>query len=662
MSKWIDRLLPIDVGRSPDELRRARLIIIFALALALSLLPNLIIVYVEHVWSVLALLLVTVTFFLTTPVVFRLTRSLPFAGNWLLLGMSTIHAAGVFYTGGYYSPGIAWWGTVAIASVMLLGNRTGLVWMGFFMLTGFTILVLGKLGVPVHDDVVPSKRSEAMFWSIATSLVAYYFLARIYEDLKQRMLTEIANSKLAVERAHASARAVLNNVSQGLVIAERDGQMSEEVSQALIDWFGAPPRQGTVFEYLAQVDARFASWLKLGWDQTFADLLPLEVALDQLPSRIEYQQRQFSVTYRPITKDQTLMQVLLVITDITHQIATERAEEQQREMLSALQRMLADRRIFVEFLEETRRLLQSLAHGDGDSVVERRNLHTLKGNAGLFGLTSIARQCHELESRVLEENRRLNAGERAELQAQWQAIDLRLRPLLGETEGQTQISVHEYEDALRAIAKHEPYAALASRLRVWAHEPTQKRLSLFADQAHALAKRLDKGELSVRIEDTGLRLPRDGLSPFWSTFVHVIRNAVDHGLESPDERRAAGKSEGGLITLSTTLEKSVVAVRVADDGRGIDWNRISEMARAKGLPAETRRDLEEALFSEGTSTKQAATETSGRGVGLGAVRAAVTELGGSIRIQTELGRGTEFTFLFPILELRPSHFPGAELH
>lgn len=307
-------------------------------------------------------------------------------------------------------------------------------------------------------------------------------------------------------------------------------------------------------------------------------------------------------------------------------MATERAEEQQREMLSALQRIIADRQIFMEFLDETRKLLQSLARADSDTVVQLRDLHTLKGNAAVFGLTSIARQAHELERRLLEEKRRINDDERAELQAKWLEIELRLRPLLGETDGRIQLSLPEYEEALGAIAKQEPYPALASRLRVWAHEPTRKRLALFADQARFLAKRLEKTEPSVHVEDGGLRLPREGLSAFWSTFVHVVRNAVDHGLESPQERRAAGKSEHGLVTLSTRLEKSMVAIRVADDGRGIDWSQVSEKARAKGLPTETHHDLEEAIFSDGVSTRDEATETSGRGVGLSAVRAVVSEM------------------------------------
>jgi two-component system chemotaxis sensor kinase CheA len=212
---------------------------------------------------------------------------------------------------------------------------------------------------------------------------------------------------------------------------------------------------------------------------------------------------------------------------------------------------------------------------------------------------------------------------------------------------------------LRAVAKRESHESLSERIRTWRHEPTRKRLALFAEQARALATRVDKGELSVRIEDAGIRLPAEGLCEFWSTFVHVIRNAVDHGLESPEERRAAGKSESGVLTLSTRVEESMLAIRVADDGRGIDWGSVSAVAKARGLPAATHRDLEEAIFSDGLSTKGGATELSGRGVGLSAVRAVVSEMGGSIQVQSAVGQGTEFTFLLPLFKLRPSHGPSA---
>ena len=158
MNKLIDRLLPSDIGRGPDELRRARLILVFALAMALNMVPNLIVLYAERVWSVFALLSIAVLLFLTTPPVLRRTRSLPIAGNWLLLGMTVVNVVGVLLSGGFSSPGLVWWGTVAISSVMLLGNRTGMVWTGLMILMSLILLVLGKLGVQMQDNVPPGRR------------------------------------------------------------------------------------------------------------------------------------------------------------------------------------------------------------------------------------------------------------------------------------------------------------------------------------------------------------------------------------------------------------------------------------------------------------------------------------------------------------------------
>jgi two-component system chemotaxis sensor kinase CheA len=660
MSSFIDRLLPRDASRAPDERRRARLLIIFSLVLTISIGSNLPILLAQHVWSVFGFLSVSVAFCVTTPLVFRTSRSLAITGNWMMVGISIAYAS-VGYTGGYYSPGLVWWGTAVVVSVMILGTRAGLVWTGIFVAEEIAIFVLEKAGVPMRDDIPAAGRSAAMLSSVATCTIGYYFLARLYENLKQKMLAEVAESKAAVERAHASARAVLNNVSQGLVIAQRDGRMNDEVSQALLDWFGAPSPNATVFQYFRTANTSFAEWLEVSWEDAFADVLPLEMVLGQLPARFEQGDRQFSVAYRPISKDGQLIQILVVVTDITQQLMIERAEEQQRELLASMQKIASDRAIFVDFLSDMRKRVQGLGVAASDRVVDMRELHTIKGNAGFFGLTSIARHCHQLESRLLDERRCLEVDERAGLTQLWATFEQSVRPLLGESDDRIQLSPSEYNEALRAVAAQEPYPQLASRMSAWADEPTERRLSLFADQARALAQRLNKEGLSVQIDDGGMRLPRERLSEFWSAFVHVIRNAVDHGIESPDERRAAHKPTNGQITLSTKLERSVVTVRVVDDGRGIDWVQVSERATAKGLPHETREDLEQALFSGGISTKNDATEISGRGVGMSTVRDVVTQIGGSIQIQSAAGRGTELTFLFPLEALHAARPAGAAL-
>ena len=134
-------------------------------------------------------------------------------------------------------------------------------------------------------------------------------------------------------------------------------------------------------------------------------------------------------------------------------------------------------------------------------------------------------------------------------------------------------------------------------------------------------------------------------------FLPVVRYAA--------RRRAARKSDTGQVLLSTRIEHGLVQIELSDDGRGIDWSRVAEKARALNLPAQTRQELEAALFSDGLSTRDSFDEVSGRGVGLSAVRATVADLGGSITVASSPGSGTRFTFSFPIAQVRPSLPPSA---
>jgi two-component system chemotaxis sensor kinase CheA len=184
-------------------------------------------------------------------------------------------------------------------------------------------------------------------------------------------------------------------------------------------------------------------------------------------------------------------------------------------------------------------------------------------------------------------------------------------------------------------------------------------LALFAEQITSLSQRLNKGDVTVHIDDGGVRLPRDCLTGFWSNFSHVVRNAIDHGLEMPDERKQHSKSEFGQIELMTRIERGEVIIQLVDDGRGIDWTHVAERAASMGLPTKTRQDLESALFADGLSTRAEATELSGRGVGLAAVKNTVKAMGGRISVESSIGHGTRFTFTLSLARLRPSCVPAA---
>jgi two-component system chemotaxis sensor kinase CheA len=133
---------------------------------------------------------------------------------------------------------------------------------------------------------------------------------------------------------------------------------------------------------------------------------------------------------------------------------------------------------------------------------------------------------------------------------------------------------------------------------------------------------------------------------------HMVRNAIDHGLETPDVRRARGKDPVGRIVLRAAHEAGAMVIEVSDDGAGLDRRRIAQKAAALGLVADAARmtddDLARVLFEPGFSTADHVTEISGRGVGMDVVRRNVEALRGSVSIESEEGRGTRITIRVPL--------------
>jgi two-component system sensor histidine kinase and response regulator WspE len=172
---------------------------------------------------------------------------------------------------------------------------------------------------------------------------------------------------------------------------------------------------------------------------------------------------------------------------------------------------------------------------------------------------------------------------------------------------------------------------------------------LVRDLARTLGKQV---RFEVRGEQTGV--DRDILDKLEAPLSHLVRNAVDHGLETPAERAAAGKPETGEVRLEARHRAGMLHITLTDDGRGIDIERLRARAIARGLVAKqvadqlTELELLEFLFLPGFSTKDQVTEISGRGVGLDVVQSLVKAVGGSVRVATQPGRQTVFTLQLPI--------------
>ncbi len=170
---------------------------------------------------------------------------------------------------------------------------------------------------------------------------------------------------------------------------------------------------------------------------------------------------------------------------------------------------------------------------------------------------------------------------------------------------------------------------------------------LVRDLSKKTAKEMD---LVLKGEDT--ELDKTVVEVIGDPLMHLIRNSIDHGIEPPAERRAAGKPETGTITLDAYHEGNHIAILVSDDGAGLPLNKIRKKAIEKGLIGEREelsdRDTANLIFLPGFSTAEKVTDISGRGVGMDVVKKALNNLGGVIDIDTRRGQGTTFTIRLPL--------------
>jgi two-component system, chemotaxis family, sensor kinase CheA len=161
-------------------------------------------------------------------------------------------------------------------------------------------------------------------------------------------------------------------------------------------------------------------------------------------------------------------------------------------------------------------------------------------------------------------------------------------------------------------------------------------------------------QVLIDLEGGNVELDREMIETIRDPVTHLIRNAIDHGIEAPAARLAAGKREMGLLTLSAHQSGNTIAIVVSDDGRGLDEERIAAKALATGLisPAErtamSRDKVLQLIFEPGFSTAQQVSNVSGRGVGLDVVRQNLEKVGGSIAVSSQSGVGTLFTMQIPL--------------
>lgn len=498
------------------------------------------------------------------------------------------------------------------------------------------------------------------------ALCVGFFLTVTYSGYKLRrsaVALAIANASLerrVMERTGELAsrneemRLVLDNVDQALFMVDESGRVARERSAAFGEWFPSAPSETFVWEIFSG-NEQAIEWLRQGWEQLAEDFLPADVVLEQLPTDLSHHDRHYHLKYLPVEGKPGNLKVLMIVSDVTERRKLAQRNLEQQELGQIFRHILRDRAGFQDFFAESDRLVKETLESN-DARQAMRAIHTLKGNSSMYGFTELTQVSGEIESILVDKNEVLDGACRERLSQTWKLFSERVQSLAEVSNARLELYESDLESLRNAITMGITQDRILRLLRDMGREPAQQRLTRVAEQARSLARRLGKPALTVHTQANDVRLDAEHWAPFWSAFIHVVRNAIDHGIESAEARLAAGKDSAGTIWISTTQVAGHVEVDIRDDGCGIDWNRVRTRAMELGMPFESEADLKDSLLIGGLSTKAVVTEYSGRGTGISACFNVCRQMGGTVSLQSDRGRGTRVTFRIPndpMSSLRP---------
>lgn len=399
-----------------------------------------------------------------------------------------------------------------------------------------------------------------------------------------------------------------------------------------------------------------------------AHLLVSEMGLNMPDGRV----KSLELRWSPILNKKGLLEkIMLCVRDVTD-IKRLEAEAGNRkreleiigEILAVSQEKFQD---FIEstnkFIDENRRLIQQ-THSKREDTVNLlfRNMHTIKGNARTYALLYMTNLVHVTEQAYDELRKNIACDwDQPTLLAQ---LD-RLQDLInqyshindtvlgrkgpgrrGQVEKFLMVDKDQLQRAMGMLSEVDTEDPLAMRavlthlgrtLHMVGTEPIEETIAGSLSSLPSLARELGKLPPQVHIHDHGIMIRTQISSLVKNLFTHLLRNALDHGLEKPSERLAAGKPEAGRIDIEVAVHDGQLCIRLRDDGRGLAMDRIRQRAIAQRLltPDNTVSDHELAMmiFLSGFSTSETVTEISGRGVGMDAVKGFIEREGGHIEIR-----------------------------
>ena len=516
--------------------------------------------------------------------------------------------------------------------------------------------------IPIIFVTAISKEQKHIFKGYESGAVDYMFkpleptivqskVSIFLELAKQRRQLEQQNTELI--EAKRNTDNIFANVEEGIFLLDKTLKIKPQYSKALENIFEENSLENTSFLSMMEkrADAEtlesIKDFLELMFqpeidEDNLMQLNPLiEVPLINDPSRAE---KYLTFNFKRIFKKH-IDELMVTVIDRTARILLkqqlEKSEEEKKKQYELMNILKLEPMLLREFLQQTEKELSdiesSIKNGMDENSTELvyRLIHSVKGNAGLLNLTFISEKAHDLEETVIEikKFKKFESGFNNKFIEKLEEIKDTLKTIYNLIE-----QMKTFYENFNKKSERE------GLLMIKAVEDLLSRLNNDLDKEAEL--NADRFDQKLSFEGNFLLIK--------DIMVQLVRNAIVHGIESPLKREQLGKPRKSQLILSSEKKNNYLTIKLRDDGQGLQLENIKKKAIESGkwttadLSQWPDKQIANLIFESGISTKSKANLSAGRGIGMGIVMQKINEINGSISIDFEKGKYTEFTLNFPV--------------
>ncbi len=481
-----------------------------------------------------------------------------------------------------------------------------------------------------------------------------------------------------IEERNKNINTMINHLEQGFFTFGESGIIDTGASKFSLEIFGVKKVEGKNVKDLFSLGGINIEFTEKWVSNVFKGKIPFKDIVSLGPKKMEMWGKTINLDFKPIYKDEeelVLQKVVCIASDVTEKIHVDERVEKEKEYAFMILSIFDSPMTFIDLCNHFESMVKNIIKNPEDMNTDQlyRIFHTYKAQFSRFHLSEIAESVHHLEEilgkiRVMESEAKEENVEKVEM---YKSIKSEKKFLIETIYNNFKAFQNEnnniFKFANSMLNKNESskdiYKAQNEIKKIYYDIESQFILTPLHDSfkklpaiASELAKEQDK-ELDFIIEETDLKINESQYSGFFDSLIHLIRNCVDHGIESKEKRKMLKKREKGVIKVSFEKKSRLYfTCTISDDGRGIDPFLIQEKAKAikkysrESLLKMTEQELFQIVFEPGFSTKREADHVSGRGIGMDVIKTNVLQLDGDITISSELGYGTTFEFKLPILK------------